>query len=310
MTVFAGHYGSIELKRLGASESLDLLLTQSDLDVTRKRFSLNQSSQLDLAIGTITTGDRVRITTEDSRGLPFRFYKNAANTVFVDNPDRGILPLEFYANVDAIGAIRAYRNFADAIANPGSRYLFVPLSKPVGTESWNVKVNLTAGGYNTLGQVQGFTLSTERDTIDTTSLGNKYKNFSSSAISGGGTVDCLFSFKNLSGEEVPLALAQLIQKIEVGSRFAAKLYLLEPGLPQPRGYTLTEGVYYEVNGILSRSAFTLRADQVAECSFDFITSGEFVLRVGDNPVDLTTENNVSIGNESTLESLGVLEEAN
>jgi hypothetical protein len=33
------------------------------------------------------------------------------------------------------------------------------------------------------------------------------------------------------------------------------------------------------------------------------------LRTGDSPVDLTTENDVIIGKESTLEELGVLEEA-
>jgi hypothetical protein len=52
----------------------------------------------------------------------------------------------------------------------------------------------------------------------------------------------------------------------------------------------------------------MRADQIAECSFDFITAGEFKLRSGDSPVDLTTEGDVSIGNESTLEELGVLQE--
>ena len=119
----------------------------------------------------------------------------------------------------------------------------------------------------------------------------------------------MFSFKNVVGEEIPLALSQLIQKIEVGSRFQSKLYILEPGNPQPRGHLSTEGVFYEINGIFTKSAMTVQADQIAECSFDFLTAGEFKLRAGDNPVDLRTENNVSIGKESTLEELGVIEEA-
>ena len=122
-------------------------------------------------------------------------------------------------------------------------------------------------------------------------------------------MDCLFSFKNVIGEEIPLALSQLIQKIEVGSRFEGKFYILEPGRPQPPGYTTFEGVFYEVNGILTKSAMTVAADQLAECSFDFVTAGEFKLRAGESPVDLTTENDVIIGKESTLEELGVLEEA-
>lgn len=69
-------------------------------------------------------------------------------------------------------------------------------------------------------------------------------------------------------------------------------------------------MYYQLEGVLSKSAFTIRADQIAECSFDFITAGEFKLRTGDVPVDLVTEDNASIGNESTLEELGVLQESN
>ena len=310
MTVFAGHYGSVELKRIGESNVLDLEISRSDLYVSRKRFALGSSNGLDLPFGTITTGDRIRISTKDARGLPFRFYRNTANTQFIDNPGASVGPLEFFANVDTLGAIRMYRNFADAIANPGVRYLAIPLTQAAGTAPWAVKVNLLPGSFNTLGQVTGFTLSTERETVDTTALGGKYRDFSSSAISGGGTLDCLFSFKNVIGEEIPLALAQLIQKIEVGSRFEGKFYILEPGLPQPRGYVANEGVFYEVNGILTKSAMTVQADQIAECSFDFVTAGEFKLRAGDAPVNLTTENNVSIARESTLAELGVLQEVN
>lgn len=308
MTVFAGHYGSVNFKRIGSSESIDCSINASDLDVPRKRFTLGLQGGIDIPFGTITTGDRVKIFTRDSRGLPFRWYKNTANTTYEDDPGAGILPLEFFANVDRMGAIRMYRNFADALSNPGVRYLAIPLSKTSGSASWSTVINLLPGSFNELGQVQGFQITTDRDSIDTTALGNKYKQFSASAISGSGSVDCLFDFKNLSGEEIPLALSQLIQKIEVGSKFSGRFYLLEPGSPQPPGYGLTEGVYYEVEGMLTSSALTVRADQIAECSFDFITSGEFALRVGDSPIELTTENNVSIGNESTLEQLGVLRE--
>jgi len=201
MTVFAGHYGSVELKRIGESNVLDLEIAGSDLYAPRKRFALGTASSFDLSFGTITTGDRIRISTSDSRGLPFRFYKNPANTQFIDNPGVSVGPLEFFANVDVLGAIRMYRNFTDAIANPGVRYLAVPLAQPLGVAPWPVKVNLLPGNFNTLGQVTGFTLSTERETVDTTALGGKYRDFSSSSISGCGTLDCVFSFKNVIGEE-------------------------------------------------------------------------------------------------------------
>lgn len=309
MTVFAGHYGSIEFKRVGGVHLLPLTIRASDIFYNRKRFALGTNDGLDIPFGTITTGDRVRISTKDERGLPFRFYTNAANTSYIDYPDGNVGPLEFFANVDAMGAIRMYRNFSDAIQNPGARYLAVPLEISEGALAWDVNVNLLPGSFNLLGQVQGFTISTDRESVDTTSLGEKFRAFSASAITGNGSVDCLFDLKGIPGQEVPIALAELIQKVEIGSKFEGKFYILEPGPSQPPGYTTVEGVYYQLEGMLSKSAFTVRADQIAECSFDFITAGEFRLRTGDSPIDLTTENDVSIGNESTLEQLGVLEES-
>ena len=310
MTVFAGHYGEIELKRLGESTPFDLYIGPEDLDISRKRFTLSYKGGLDLAFGTITTGDRIRLTTSDSRGLPFRWYKNAANTVFEDYPKGQDLPLEFYANVDAMGAIRMYRTFAAATSNVGSQFLAIPLSQSTSALPWNVKMTMLPGSFNSLGRVQGFTLSTERENTEITSLGEKYKSFSASAISGSGSVDCLFDFRNVGNEELPLAIGQLIQKIEIGSRFQGKFYILEPGLPQPPGYLANEGVFYQAEGMFVRSSMTVRADQLAECSFDFITSGEFLLRTGESPQPITTEAGVNIGDDATLDELGVLLESN
>jgi hypothetical protein len=310
MTVFAGHYGSIELKRVGGSGTLDLELNAADLKPSRRRLSFSLPGGLDLPYGTINTGDRIRLTTTDARGLPVRFFRNAANTRFIDNPGRAVLPLEFFANVDLMGAVRMYRTFADAIANTGQSFLAIPLTQNEGEPPWKIRLTVLPGDYNTLGQVTSFTITTDRESVDTTALGNKFRDFSASAISGSGTVDCLFSFKNLEGQETPVAIAQLIQKVDVGSKFAGKFYLLEPGLPQPRGYTSTEGVFYEVDGMFTRSGLIVQSDQIVECSFDFITSGEFKLRVGDSPIQLVTEAGASMGNESTLDALGVLLEEN
>ena len=308
MTVFAGHYGSIELKRKGSPFVLDLSIVRQDIDFNRKRFALSSRQGGEIPFGSITTGDRIRIETKDPRGFPFRFFKNAANTSFVDFPKQDIGPLEFFANVDAMGAIRMYRSFATAIANPNNNYLAVPLEPNAGEPPWDVTVTLMPGNYNTLGRVESFTLSTERENVDTTSLGDRFRGFSASAISGSGTVDCLFEFKNFTGQEISAALAELIQKVEIGSKFDGKFYLLRPGRPQPPGYTAIEGAYYEVEGMLIRSGVTVTAEQIVECSFDFITTGEFVFRTGDNPVEIATEAGVSIGNDTNLEDLGLLRE--
>lgn len=310
MTVFAGHHGSIELKRLAESRVLNLEVTAEDVDNTRKRFTISNGKGLDLPHGTITTGDRVLITTKDNRGLPFRLYLNAENTQYIDNPTGDYLPLEFFAHVDAMGAIRMYRTFSKALSNSGDEYLAVPLSVSLSDLAWEVQVAVLPGAYHQVGKVQGFTLSTERESVDTTTLGDSYRGFSHAAVSGSGSVDCLFDFKSVDNQEVPFAIAELIQKIEIGSKFQGKFYILEPFGDQPRGFNSNEGVFYEVNGMFVRSSMTVRADQIVECSFDFITSGQFFLRAGENPVPITTEADVNIGNETTLEDLGVFRESN
>jgi hypothetical protein len=310
VTVFAGHYGSIELKRIGGPFKLDLEIRAQDISSGRKRFAFSTKEGNDIPWGTITTGDRVRIATTDSRGLPFRFFRDTANAQTIDNPGATIGPLEFFANVDTMGAIRMYRNFADAIANPNARYLAIPLSKAAGDPPWPVTVTLLPGNYNTLGRVEGFTISTDRENIDITSLGERYRGMSASAISGSGTVDCLFEFKNVAGQEIPAALADLIQKVEIGSQFEGKFYLLAPSSRPPKGYTAIESAYYRVRAMITKSALTVQGGAIVDCSFDFVTTGQFEFRTGDSPVEITTEANVNIGNESTLDELGTLLEIN
>jgi len=310
MTVFAGHYGAIELQRIGSSDALSLSLSAENLNTTRKRIALTNPDGSEVEHGLITSGDRIRITTGDARGLPFRFYTDNTNTTYIDDPGASVLPLEFFANVDAMGQIRMYRTFADALSNPGSRFLAIPLSKAASSANWPVTITQLAGAYNTLGRVEGFTINTERVTVDTTTLGDKYQNYQAAQVNGSGSVDCKFDFSTLNDEELPIALCQLIQKIEIGSRFNGKFYVLEPGLPQPPGYTANNGLYYEVEGIMTNAGVDVAADQIVECSFDFVVNGEFKLRAGVQAIDLTTEADVSIGNESTLEELGVLEENN
>lgn len=310
MTVFAGHYGQVEIKRMGGGGSINARISPENLFVSRKRINIGDSSGIDLPSGTITTGDRIRLTTSDSRGLPLRLYTNTANTTYVDSPGADVLPIEFFANVDAMGAIRMYRSFSDAINNPNERFLAVPLSVGASVAPWRVDMSIVAGGFRKVGQVKGFTFSTDRDSTEITSLGERFKNFAQSGISGSGTVDCLFSFKNLSNEEIPLALCELVQKIEVGARFAGKFYLLEPRVQQIPGYAANEGVWYEVNGIMTRAGITVQSDQIVECSFDFISAGAFTLKSGVAPVDITTEAGVRIGTEADLTELGLLEETN
>jgi hypothetical protein len=309
MTIFAGHYGQVELKR-GGGGTINARLSPINLLVSRKRINIGDTSGIDLPNGTITTGDRIRLTTDDARGLPLRLYTDAANTTYIDNPGAGVLPIEFFANVDAMGAVRMYRSFGDAINNTGTGFVAVPLAVSASSAPWSLTMTIVEGGFHKVGKVQGFTFSTDRESTDITSLGERFKNFAQSGISGSGSVDCLFSFKSLSDEEIPLALCELVQKIETGAKFAGKFYLLEPRVQQIPGYNTLEGVWYEVNGIMTKAGITVRSDQLVECSFDFISAGAFALKSGVAPVDIATEAGVRLGTDADLTELGLIVETN
>ncbi len=307
MTVFAGHYGSLLLKRSGATFSLDLEIRGQDINASRKRLCFSTKEGDDVPWGTITTGDRIRLAPYAGSALPVRLYTDLANTTFVDSP---AYPIEFFANVDAMGAIRMYRTFLDAINNADARYMAVPLTPASGAAPVPVQVSLLPGDFNGVGEVQGFTLSTDRDSVDVTALGDRYKGISAGSISGSGTVDCLFTLKGGNGQERTATLAHLVQRVDTGSFFRGKFYILEPSSKPPRGYIASDGAYYEVEAMITRSAFQVAADNIAECSFDFVTTGEFLFRTGTVTQPLTTNAGVSIVTDSTLEDIGLLLETN
>lgn len=261
--ILAGDGGCVQLRRRsGVEMSGDV--TFADIDEALDRFSFDEAEH------NLLTGDRVLLSTTDPRGLAF-----IAPTWWEDN--RVHHNATFFAHVNAMGGIRLYRTFADAINNDRRS-----AGKVVGFSGAPIAVEVEVRdmSYHPLGAVVSYSFSTDRGAVDVTALGDLFsEQFTAGTISGSGSFDCLFSIENdvcaVAGQqdrEVTLVLPQILMRSELGGEFDAIL----PISGSHHGQT----IFYEISGVITRSAISVRAGSAIELAVDFVTTGEFALRIG------------------------------
>jgi hypothetical protein len=330
MTFFVGHTGVVRLQRK-SENSVDGLVHADDVNTTLNRFSFEGADD------DLITGDFIDFSTEDERGLlflPATFWSIPGQDVdgydpvvwasgsSVSIPDydddeistTSALPPdgydEFrlsdyaiqqtaraYVNVNAVGGIRLYPSFSDAINN--ERSAEYSLSQFFG-EPIAINVTVSDTKFNTLASVTSYELNTDRNALDVTSLSDNFQQqYSSGLLSGGGSVECLFSYENVDIEETPLFLLQVINRISIGSAFKAVFAIASNELLS--GFQ--QEVFYEVEAVITRTGVTVSADSLISCSIDFVTNGEIKLRVGLPPEFILKEDSDAIYLESTLDYL-------
>ncbi len=263
MAVFVGHQGNVRLRRGSSSE--DGLITDVILsdDVNTALNRLNFDKSLDNLI----TGDRVDITTEDSRGLVF-----LPSSFWNSNTTEDSASV--YINVNAAGGLRLFNSFQDAVNN--NRATEIVLTEFAGNPL-DIEINVRDVSYNILGNVSGYTLNTEREAIDVTALADKFrKQYAAGLITGAGTIDCLFDYGTTGIKEPPVLLLQLIHRIDIGSEFDLALYLTDS-----TSNPLNQTVYYEMKAMVTRAGVTIEDNAVVSCAVDFITTGEIRLLIGE-----------------------------
>lgn len=279
MTFYVGHKGAVKLKR--STQASGGFITQElvpdDIVLTLNRFTL------DTASGNLFNGDRVEITTSDPRGLAFL---RGANT------DSFIA----YVNVNAIGGIRLFSTFEDAINN--NRINEVLLQSFTGGPL-PLQLELRDTTYNILGDVSSYNFTTDIDTIDVTSLSDTYKSqFSAGLVSGSGTFDCLFNYKTVGFREPSFLMLHLAQRLELKSEFGLYLFLTDKAIDPS-----VETVFYELNASISRAGVQVSADSLISCTIDFISTGEISLRYGRPSEYILKEDEDRIQLEQSLDFL-------
>lgn len=273
MGVFLGSYGCVELKRTSMDEDLRGDVAVSDVNTAKDRFSF------EFPLGSLITGDQVEIRTTDGSLLSFIAASGwPTNKQYKD----GI----FYLHVDEIGAIRLYNRFDEAISGEvAGRIDLLDAGRTVP-----IAMTVRNNNERIMAQVKSFELSTERDSLDVSSLSDEFKRNYSGLISGSGSLTCFFEYERRDCDEmtqgvssaileVPIYVNQLILRTKVGSEFWAKLTLVGRGL-KPGGNTEDndDEVWYEFDARITNVGMSFEPTQPIESRIDFVTTGEIKLR--------------------------------
>lgn len=272
MTVYLGDSGCIQLRR-AAGSAVNITLLSGDVAVEKRRFSPEED-----ILGTFLTGDVVDISTRDGSILHLVEGHNY-------NDWRG------YIWADQIGGFRLYDRYEDAIE--GS--LFKALRLVEHSEKQELTMVTRADNYTPLGQVTSYEFTTERETVNTTHLGNQFvQQYEAGLISGQGTIECFWSNRtNICGDEndcgpreFPSYLAQLCVRLVQGADFFGQFFVY-------RGEREENSVWYESECIVTSASISVSPTELIRTTIQFVTTGQFRLLSGDPPSYMLLEDGFS-----------------
>lgn len=262
MTYFLGHYGKVKLRRKSAT-TFSSSVSPADVNTILNRFGFDGS------VENLLTGDQLRIFTDDPRGLDF-----LPSSTWPDGAGATLNEVVAYSNINAIGGIRLFNDFSNAINN--NRTVEYPLESFTG-DPIDINVSVYGSVERVLGDVTGFTFNTDREALDTTTMSDRFKKmYSAGLISGSGSIDCIFNTSNSGLVENSLLMLQLINRTDIGSEFSCFLQLTEDAV-----YSNSSDVYYEFDAMITRTGVEVRPDQTINCAIDFVTTGEIKLLIGE-----------------------------
>lgn len=285
MTFFLGTKGNIRLRRgtsLKMGELIDSI-SPDDVNLTLNRLGF------DSAGANLLTGDRVNLTTTDARRLVC-----FATGAWPDYVRRNNIAA--YVNVNAAGGLRFFRGFADSVNNVRANEL--PLAAFAG-DPLPITVAIKDTTYNVLGNVIDYTLATDREAIDTTSLSDRFRQlYSAGLLSGTGTINCAFDYTTSGVAETPLLMLQLINRLDIGSEFDCALYLTDKANDET-----VQNVYYEFTAMVTKAGVEVRAGDIINSTIDFVTTGEIRLLIGQPSGYVLKEDDDKITLEQSLDFL-------
>jgi hypothetical protein len=272
VAVYLGDSGFVELKRDALGAALRTHLDPSDVNVGRKRFSV------DFASGSLLTGDRIEIATVD--GSPLEL---VAGHVFPDG--------RWYVHVDAAGGLRLYSTFEAALS--GQEVDALALTLPSAAK--HVTVHTRNSRFRCLARIKDFEITTSRETVDTTLLGAEFRQqYEAGLISGQGSMNAFWEHAYAlcdpdyrpNAPEFPVYLAQLVVRIQQGADFMGRFFVYHDA---DSSDGLSNSVWYEADCVVTNVAVTVAATQVIETRIEFVTSGPITLRMGRPPSYLLQE---------------------
>tara|TARA_B100000579_G_scaffold326828_1_gene276741 strand:+ start:1461 stop:2336 length:876 start_codon:yes stop_codon:yes gene_type:complete len=268
--VYLGEGGFVELKRSSMDKALHTSLTPSDVNVSRKRFSVEQD------LGSLITGDRLTIATKDGSTLELVSGHNYSDGVW-------------YINIDPVGGIRLFDTFGAAI--DGKKEEALTLVTPSATKEITMQVKNTE--YRPLARVREFEFTTNREQVRVESLGEQFKrSYEAGLISGQGSMTCLWESRYAIDDyetrltvkpEFSFYLASLILRLQQGSDFLGRFFL------NLDSATSIRNVWYECEAQITNCSMRVEPSQIIETRVEFVASGDFSLKLGAIPTYLLQE---------------------
>ena len=252
MTVYLGNAGNIELTR-DSGDVIAGTIAPASVDVSKGMFSF------DFSFGAFVTGDFVEFTSTTTLSFVSGWAYTKGN---------------FFVNVDQLGGLRLYNTYSDAVAGTSNNR--VALATPGASIA--VSCAILNSVPRVLGQIVRFELSTDREAVDTTGLGDEFRNQYSTLITGSGSIECIFDYAVAGDTEIAVYLHNLLLRQQFGSDFKANLYILSEG--QAQGVNAAnDSIWYEINGVMTQAAISCAAGDIIGSTFTFVTTGEIKLRV-------------------------------
>ena len=261
MTVYLGTAGHIELVRTSVADALTGNIVNSFVNTTRDMFSF------DYETGTLLTGDFVEFKTTDGTNLDFIAASGWA--------DSSVYPLgNWFVNIDQLGAIRLYNEFSDALAGESTgRIALASIARTIP-----IVCSVVNNTYRTFGEVTSYELTTDRETVDTSSLGDEFRQQYSTLITGSGQLNCFFDYRDGGQNELAIYLHKLLLRQKFGSEFKAKLYILSEGYGQGINAD-NDTIWHEITGIVTQVGIQCNSEDLLRSTISFVTTGEIKLKV-------------------------------
>ena len=268
MSIYFGSTGFIELKRDALNSDIASSLNPADVNTTKKRFSVEN------VVGSLITGDQIEINTVDKSNLELLSGHNF--------PD-----LRKYIHIDDVGGIKLYDTFAAALAGEVADAL--TLTAPSSTK--NILIRTRNTRFRPLAKITEFEITTTRDTVDVTNLGEEFRRqYENGLISGQGTIQTIWQHRNFQNDttdfaspEFPVYLSQLLVRMQQGADFEGRFYVYyDPSQS-------TNSVWYQSMCVVTNVAVSVPASGLVEARIEFVTNGEIRLHNGVPPSFLLQE---------------------
>jgi len=263
MPTYLGSGGFIELKRTSMEQSLTASLVPSDVNVSRKRFSVDNVK------GNIITGDRLQIKRTDG---------SADLELVSGHTGRDG---SWFAHVDDIGGLRLYATFALAVG--GTKVNALTLVAPSGNQE--ISIISSNNNFRPLARIEEYEFTTQRDQIEISQLGDDFKRqYDNGMIQGQGSMTCFWEHRYVAtdpdystGQEFSSYLARLLLRVHQGSDFIGRFFLYRESAAS------SNNAWYECTAQITSCSVAIPNVGIIKTTIDFITSGKFDLKVGATP---------------------------